>query len=138
VLHGSEVGSYIKRRAYLTLLTDSRIFFHLETWEHNPEDRSTTLYLGRMHKFQKHVTTAAYKIASGMTDSSSTKQKQIPQEFSTKITGSFLDSLFCFLDGLVHLASDESPVVQNSIRASLEEPTTSVPQYDLKKNVSVN
>ncbi|PVG00796.1 hypothetical protein CPB86DRAFT_782356 [Serendipita vermifera] len=120
-----------------TWLRDSRIFFHLETWEHNPEDRSTTLYLGRMHKFQKHVTTAAYKIASGMTDSSSTKQKQVPQEFSNKITGSFLDSLFCFLDGLVHLASDESPVAQNlTIKSPVEEPTTFIPQYDLKKNTT--
>ncbi|KAG8767750.1 hypothetical protein FRC15_005489, partial [Serendipita sp. 397] len=116
-------------------LRDSQIFFHLETWEQKPEDRSTTLYLGRMHQFQKYVTTAAYKIASGLTDATSTKQRQIPAEFSNKITKSFLDSLYSFLDGLVHLASDDSPIAQGlKVQALVEESTGATPLFDLTKN----
>ncbi|KAG8807479.1 hypothetical protein FRC17_004444 [Serendipita sp. 399] len=116
-------------------LRDSQIFFHLETWEQRPEDRSTTLYLGRMQKYQKHITTIAYKIASGATDTVGTKQRQIPPEFSNKITKSFLDSLYSFLDGLVHLASDDSPIAQGlKVQASVEEATGATPLFDLKKN----
>ncbi|KAG8825992.1 hypothetical protein FRC18_010152 [Serendipita sp. 400] len=116
-------------------LRDSQIFFHLETWEQKPEDRSTTLYLGRMHQFQKYITTAAYKIASGLTDATSTKQRQIPAEFSNKITKSFLDSLYSFLDGLVHLASDDSPIAQGlKVQALVEESTGATPLFDLTKN----
>lgn len=117
---------------------DSKLFFHLETWEQNPADRSTTLYLGRVYEFQKYVTTAGYKIASGVADSSlGSKQKQIPPEFSNKITKAFLDSLYSFLDGLVHLASDDSPVNQGlRLQASVEEATGAAPLFDLRRNVS--
>jgi exocyst complex component 2 len=92
-----------------------------------------------MHAFQKHITTAAHKIASGVTDSSGSKTRQIPAQFSNKITKSFLDSLYSFLDGLVHLASDESPVVQGlQIQANVEETTGAAPLFDLKSNVSVS
>ncbi|CCA74454.1 related to Exocyst complex component Sec5 [Serendipita indica DSM 11827] len=118
-----------------TWLRDSRLFFYLETWEQRPEDRSTTLYLGRMHEYQKYITTAAYKIASGVTDSTTTKQRQIPQEFSNKITKSFLDSLYSFLDGLVHLASDDSPIAQGlKIQVLIEETTGARPAFDLRQN----
>jgi exocyst complex component 2 len=91
-----------------------------------------------MHAYQKHITTAAYKIASGVTDSTETKQRAIPQEFSNKITKSFLDSLYSFLDGLVHLASDDSPVAQGiKLQESIEQTTGAMPAFDLKKNVSV-
>lgn len=90
-----------------------------------------------MHAFQKHITTAAHKIASGVTDSSGSKSKRIPTQFSNKITKSFLDSLYSFLDGLVHLASDESPVVQGlHIQAKTEATTGAAPLFDLKSNVS--
>jgi exocyst complex component 2 len=116
---------------------DSKLFFHLETWEQNPTDKSTTLYLSRVCEFQKFVTTAAYKIASGVTDSSGTKQKQIPLVFSNKVTKAFLDSLYSFLDGLVHLASDDSPVTHGLLlQASVEEATGAAPLFDLRKNVS--
>jgi len=73
------------------------------------------------------MTTAAYKIAAGAEltpHSSSTiptlyQQKSrlqkltvVPQVFVTKISRSFIDALYAFLDGLVLLASDESPIVK--------------------------
>jgi exocyst complex component 2 len=37
--------------------------------------------------------------------------------FVNKITKAFLDALYIFLDGLVQLASDESPIVTGKISA---------------------
>jgi exocyst complex component 2 len=37
------------------------------------------------------------------------KQNPVPQIFVSRIAKAFLDTLYAFLDGLVHLASDESP-----------------------------
>jgi hypothetical protein len=67
-----------------------------------------------MELFQRHVTTAAFKIAGGV-DLSSTalskpvKQNPIATAFVSKITKAFLDAIYAFLDGLVCLTSDESP-----------------------------
>ena len=83
----------------------------------SPFDPSTTVYLSRMELFQKQITTAAFKVAGGidlssnMTSTKPTKQNVIAPLFISKITKAFLDVLYAFLDGLVHLASEESPVV---------------------------
>jgi len=66
--------------------------------------------------FQREITTAAFKLAGGVDVSSSSiskpaTQNAIPNAFITKITKAFLDALYAFLDGLVHLASDESPAM---------------------------
>ena len=65
-----------------------------------------------MQTFQRHLTTEAFRIAGGIDLTSSVtkaaRQHRIPQMFTTKITKSFLDSLYAFLDGLVLLASDET------------------------------
>jgi exocyst complex component 2 len=65
-----------------------------------------------MQAFQRHLTTEAFKIAGGLDLNASSaskpvKQNRVALEFVTKITKSFLDALYAFLDGLVHLASDE-------------------------------
>ncbi|THH19659.1 hypothetical protein EW146_g1566 [Bondarzewia mesenterica] len=96
-------------------LRDANIFYHLETWIASSSEPYTTVYLMDMQLFQKHITTCAFKIAGGVdlsATSSSSRMKQYPiaTEFVTKITKAFLDALYAFLDGLVHLASDESPV----------------------------
>jgi exocyst complex component 2 len=115
---------------------DARIFFHLETWELNPSDRSTTLYLRRIHSYQKHITTVAYKLAGGLLDAQAVKQKPIPGAFSNKITKTFLDAIYAFLDGLVHLSSDESPVAKGlQKQAALADSTGVPPLFDLRKNV---
>lgn len=72
-----------------------------------------------MELFQRHLTTAAFKICGGVDINASltkpTKQHPIPQAFTSKVVRAFVDALFAFLDGLVLLASNESPVVTGRI-----------------------
>lgn len=93
------------------------MLYTLESWIGSTTDAYTTVYLSQMRTFQRHITTCAFKIAGGVdlapsaiSSSRSTKQHPIPPEFTGKITKAFLDSLYAVLDGLVHLASDESSV----------------------------
>ena len=62
------------------------------------------------------MTTVAYKIAAGADlpalSSKSSKQSPVPQVFASKITKAFLDAIYAFLDGLVLLGSEESPVLE--------------------------
>jgi exocyst complex component 2 len=96
---------------------DAHILYYLEAWVASPSDPSTTLYLSQMELFQRQITTAAFKIAGGidlssnMTSTKPTKQNAVAPLFISKITKAFLDVLYAFLDGLVHLASEESPIV---------------------------
>ena len=46
------------------------------------------------------------------------KQHVISQEFLSNITKAFLETVYAFLDGLVHLASEESPA-SNGHRAAV-------------------
>ncbi|KAF9266066.1 hypothetical protein L218DRAFT_956455 [Marasmius fiardii PR-910] len=97
-------------------LRDANIFYHLETWTASSADPSATHYLTQMELFQRHITTAAFKLAGGVDLSSSSltkplKQNPIPSAFVTKITKSFIDVLYAFLDGLVVLSSNEAPIV---------------------------
>lgn len=101
-------------------LRDSKIFHTLETWVTDPSNRSTTLYLPRMHFFQKHNTTAAFKIAGGADlgpNRQDSKQRPVPAVFTSKISKTFLDSLYAFLDGLAHLASPEYTFTQTLARS---------------------
>ncbi|KAJ7275010.1 exocyst complex component sec5 [Mycena rebaudengoi] len=99
-------------------LRDANLFYYLEEWIASPVDTSATHYLTQMELFQRHVTTAAFKLAGGVDLSPSSasisktvRQNPIPSAFVSKITKAFLDALYAFLDGLVHLASEESPIV---------------------------
>ena len=82
----------------------------------SPNEPFATHYLCQIEVFQRHMTTSAFKIAGGVEASSSSatrplKQYPIPSAFVAKITKAFLDALYAILDGLVLLASDESPIV---------------------------
>lgn len=64
------------------------------------------------------MTTGAFKIAGGvdLTNAATPtsrliKQNPVSPTFVSRIAKAFLDTLYAFLDGLVHLASDESPKV---------------------------
>lgn len=91
---------------------DARIFHYLENWEADSQNPETTLYLARIQTFQKHNVSSAYKIAgineqSGSGSSKTAKSKSARPEFASKVSKAFLDALYAFLDGLVHLASDD-------------------------------
>ncbi|KAI0776491.1 exocyst complex component Sec5-domain-containing protein [Irpex lacteus] len=97
-------------------LRDANVFYHLESWRESTSDPYTTVYLSQIRIFQRQMTTGAFKIAGGVDlsgysapTSRLAKQNSISSMFVSKITKAFLDTLYAFLDGLVHLASDESP-----------------------------
>ncbi|RDB30270.1 Exocyst complex component 2 [Hypsizygus marmoreus] len=97
-------------------LRDARIFYHLETWVASISEASATHYLDQMELFQRHLTTAAFKLAGGVDLNATsltkpTKQHPVPQAFVAKVIKAFLDALYAFLDGMVLLASDDSPIV---------------------------
>ncbi|KDR72595.1 hypothetical protein GALMADRAFT_252744 [Galerina marginata CBS 339.88] len=95
-------------------LRDARALHWTEGWIANPKEPFTTNYLAQIEIFQRHMTTTAFKLAGGLDPSSisrSTKQNPIPQFFVSKITKAFLDALYAILDGLILLASEDSPVV---------------------------
>ncbi|GJJ10531.1 hypothetical protein Clacol_004757 [Clathrus columnatus] len=93
-----------------TWIRDSRVFHYLETWEMNPQVPGASMYILKMQTFQKHNISSAYKIAGGSDPSTTAKplsKKVVRPEFASKISKAFLDALYAFLDGLVHLASDD-------------------------------
>ncbi|TEB31864.1 hypothetical protein FA13DRAFT_1754665 [Coprinellus micaceus] len=99
-------------------LRDAAIFYHVESWAANPTTPHSTHYLNQIELFQRHLTTAAFKLAGGVEQSSGSsrsKQNPIPQAFVGKITKAFLDAVYAVLDGLVLLASDESPVAKGDL-----------------------
>ncbi|KAG8743871.1 hypothetical protein FRC12_014937 [Ceratobasidium sp. 428] len=121
-------------------LRDSKFFHTLETWATDPSNRSTTFYLPRMHFFQKHNTTAAFKIAGGAdlgASRSDSKQRPVPSVFTTKISKTFLDALYAFLDGLGHLASSDYKFTQEVVRSEAgKKPNPIAAKADLS-NVDV-
>ncbi|KJA16657.1 hypothetical protein HYPSUDRAFT_47148 [Hypholoma sublateritium FD-334 SS-4] len=98
-----------------TWLRDSGFFYFVERWVASPAESFTTHYLTQIEVYQRHMTTTAFKLAGGVEPASSlskaSKQNPVPQIFVSKITKAFLDALYSLLDGMVLLASDESPVV---------------------------
>ena len=76
------------------------------------------MYLTQIRTFQRHLTTGAFKLAGGSELSSITTnpsryiRSSVPQIFISKIVKAFLDSLYAFLDGMVHLTSDEPSTIQ--------------------------
>ncbi|EJD54829.1 hypothetical protein AURDEDRAFT_179883 [Auricularia subglabra TFB-10046 SS5] len=92
---------------------DAGIIHMLETWELSALEPSITHYLSRLHFFQKHNLSLSFKIAGGVEPGSSraqTSDTRIPQDFANKICKTFFDTLTAFMDGLLTLATEESPV----------------------------
>ena len=129
---------------YLThRILDAIIFYYLESWTADTSDPSWTHYLTQIELFQRHMTTAAYKIAikadqpSGL--SKSNRQNPANQTVVQKIAKAFLDGLYALLDGLVLLASDESPIMTGKM-LDVETPAATgsnpLEQVDLKNSVS--
>ena len=128
---------------YLTQrILDAIIFYYLESWTADTSDPSWTRYLTQIELFQRHMTTAAYKIAvradqpSG--SSKSNRQGPVNQTVMQKIAKAFLDGLYALLDGLVLLASDESPIVTGKmlhIETATATGSNPLDQVDLKNSV---
>ncbi|PPQ68923.1 hypothetical protein CVT24_007667 [Panaeolus cyanescens] len=96
-------------------LTDASNFYHVEAWvTDSATEPFTTVYIRQFENYQRHMTTVAFKLAGGADPSSSLtkslKANVITPPFVSKIAKAFLDAIYAFLDGLVLLASDQSPV----------------------------
>jgi len=108
-------------------ISDTNLFYHLESWTLNPDEPSVTSYLAHFELFQRHMTVAAYNLAAGAIESTpssspttltmnqkpflSRRKSAVPPTLASKITRAFMDALYAFLDGLVVLAGEESPIV---------------------------
>ncbi|KAM0755622.1 hypothetical protein T439DRAFT_295613 [Meredithblackwellia eburnea MCA 4105] len=105
---------------------DAKVFYRLETWRPDPDEPSTTLYLRQLAAFQRFCTISAYRLAggseeranaalasaSGSTLSGRSRQEgEISSEFGRKIKAAFLDGLYAFLDGLVHVAFSDPDTI---------------------------
>ncbi|KAI0305323.1 exocyst complex component Sec5-domain-containing protein [Multifurca ochricompacta] len=94
---------------------DAHSLHYLETWALSPSEPYTTEYLSDVQFFQRQVTTWAFKFANGAEVSSTSSRfprRSIPNEFVIKITKAFLDATYAFLDGLVRLAAEGSPITE--------------------------
>lgn len=90
---------------------DAKIFHMLEDWTINPDEQSTTFYLKELSSFHRSNARAAYHIASGRDrdpfESSRARDTGVSREFTSRIKAAFLDAIYAFLDGIVHLAFSE-------------------------------
>ena len=44
---------------------DAKVFYRLETWQSDPDEASTTLYLRQIAAYQRSCAMSAYRIAGG-------------------------------------------------------------------------
>lgn len=117
-VRGASGQAFHARKGVLIGVVDATMFYHLETWIACWDAASSsTRYLVQLELFQKHMMTAAYRVATGGETAlpKTGRHMGIPQELTTKITSAAFESTHRFLDGLVLLASEDSPIVQNLI-----------------------
>ncbi|POV96403.1 hypothetical protein PSTT_15672, partial [Puccinia striiformis] len=87
---------------------DAKVFHLLEDWvrPERSEDESqpvgTTMYLKRMYNFQRYMMLNSYCLQDFR--SWVTRRASIPASDTRKAQSAFLDGLYGFLDGLVHIA----------------------------------
>ncbi|KFH67059.1 hypothetical protein MVEG_07582 [Podila verticillata NRRL 6337] len=107
---------------------DAKIFFRYEDWTLQSENSQITLLVSLFYQFHEHCLRSAYKYASIWTASTEEPVAGddvlavVNEDFTERIRKTFLDALYSFLDGLVHLAfsdgertrTDENPTSSTS------------------------
>ncbi|RIA91034.1 exocyst complex component Sec5-domain-containing protein [Glomus cerebriforme] len=97
--------------------SDAKNFYLLEDWTLDQDNREITNFLRNFHIFHKYNSRSANKIAiqnylSDKEDDSTT----IPENYLLKTKEAFLNSLYAYLEGLVHLVFTEytplEPVIE--------------------------
>ncbi|KAF9115084.1 hypothetical protein BGX27_009007 [Mortierella sp. AM989] len=89
---------------------DAKVFYKHEDWTLQTENSQITLFVGLFYQFHECCLRSAYKYASIWTatteDSVHNDEASavVPMQYTEKIRKTFLDALYSFLDGLVHLA----------------------------------
>lgn len=93
---------------------DAKTFFMLEEWILDAQNPQFTTLLKRYYDYHKFCARSAYKISSltaVASDINEPEERIIPQSYIEKVRGSFLESTYTFLDGLVQLAfTDYTPL----------------------------
>ncbi|BGP12574.1 hypothetical protein JCM10213_004839 [Rhodosporidiobolus nylandii] len=112
---------------------DAKVFYRLETWRPDPDDPAITAFLRQVAAFQRFNAISAYRVAGGSEEranallgaspastgssGAASRNRQdidIPSEFQRKIQSAFLDGLYAFLDGLVHVAFSDPEIIFTS------------------------
>ncbi|KAF9976489.1 hypothetical protein BGZ73_008493 [Actinomortierella ambigua] len=89
---------------------DAKVFFHHEDWTLNPALPQTTQFISLFFDFQEQCLRSAHRFASIWTatapgaSASENQSARVSAEYTDTIRKGFLDAMFMFLDGLVHLA----------------------------------
>jgi exocyst complex component 2 len=93
---------------------DAKTFYMLEEWVLDPQNPQFTTLLKRYYDYHKFCARSAYKIASLAAvsdDIQDQQERNIAPNLIEKVRGSFLESTYTFLDGLVQLAfTDYTPL----------------------------
>ncbi|KAF9957227.1 hypothetical protein BGZ70_009593 [Mortierella alpina] len=89
---------------------DAKVFYRHEDWTFQTETSQTTVFVGLFYQFHAYCLRSAYKFASIWTATTEDSVPSddvlavVPAQYTEKIRQMFLDALYSFLDGLVHLA----------------------------------
>ncbi|KAJ2955817.1 hypothetical protein NQZ79_g8250 [Umbelopsis isabellina] len=100
---------------------DAKTFYLLEDWALDSELTEYTNLLRHFYEYHKHCSRSAYKIASlsAVTD---TQRHEVGVDYLKIVRDTFLESMYSFLDGLVHLAfSDYTPLQGEEEELSLNQ-----------------
>lgn len=93
---------------------DAKTFYMLEEWILDPQNPQFTTLLKRYYDYHKFCARSAYKISSlaAVADAINEQEERIiAPQYIEKVRGSFLESTYTFLDGLVQLAfTDYTPL----------------------------
>ncbi|KAI7822728.1 exocyst complex component Sec5-domain-containing protein [Gamsiella multidivaricata] len=93
---------------------DAKVFYKHEDWTLQTENSQITLFVSLFYQFHEYCLRSAYKYASIWTATTEDSVPNddvsavVPVQYIEKIRQTFLDALYSFLDGLVHLAFAEA------------------------------
>ncbi|KAF9352276.1 hypothetical protein BGX26_009873 [Mortierella sp. AD094] len=93
---------------------DAKVFYKHEDWTLQTENSQITLFVGLFSQFHEYCLRSAYKYASIWTATTEDPVNNdeasaiVPMQYTEKIRKTFLDALYSFLDGLVHLAFSDA------------------------------
>ncbi|GAA6021966.1 hypothetical protein JCM8202_004357 [Rhodotorula sphaerocarpa] len=120
----SHVRSTFEAATCSAWIRDAKVFYRLENWRADPDQPSTTVILRHFNAYQRFMSISALRIAGRSEEranalfsattgtaggpnapkSRSRSDEELPHELVQSIKSAFLDGLYAFLDGLVHVA----------------------------------
>lgn len=120
---------------------DAKMHHSLESWLSKPSETSTTHYPVQIEVYQRHMTTATFKLANGGEPTSSSlslkpsRQNVLAPVWITKISKAFLDALCTILDGMFLLASKDPSTDGEQPSNAIVEDLNYVQKFDPSDSV---